>query len=52
MRTLTERALRTVADGTVTLPVTAEFPLADAAAAHRLVDSRTSTGKLLLRIGD
>ncbi|MFB7191920.1 quinone oxidoreductase family protein [Streptomyces sp. NPDC001939] len=52
VRTLTERALRTVADGTVSLPVTAEFPLADAAGAHRLVDSRTSTGKLLLRIGD
>lgn len=52
VRTLTERAMRTVADGTVTLPVTAEFPLEDAAGAHRLVDSRTSTGKLLLRIGD
>ncbi|WP_189941598.1 zinc-binding dehydrogenase, partial [Streptomyces aurantiogriseus] len=52
LRSLTERAFRTVTDGTVTLPVTAEFPLTDAAEAHRLMGSRTSTGKLLLRIAD
>ncbi|MGW0877318.1 quinone oxidoreductase family protein [Streptomyces sp. NPDC002740] len=52
LRTLTERAFRTVSDGTVSLPVTAEFPLADAAEAHRLMGGRTSTGKLLLRATD
>ncbi|MFJ7272457.1 zinc-binding alcohol dehydrogenase family protein [Streptomyces sp. NPDC099050] len=52
LRMLTERALRTVRDGTVVLPVTAEFPLSDAAGAHRLIGGRTSTGKLLLRIAD
>ncbi|MEU8914586.1 zinc-binding dehydrogenase [Streptomyces nigrescens] len=51
LRALTERAFRTVAEGTVELPVTAEFPLAEAAEAHRLIGSRQSTGKLLLRVG-
>ncbi|POX60421.1 quinone oxidoreductase [Streptomyces sp. Ru62] len=52
LRTLAERAFRTVADGTVSLPVTAEFPLAEAAEAHRLMGGRGSTGKLLLRVAD
>ncbi|ARF52876.1 quinone oxidoreductase family protein [Streptomyces gilvosporeus] len=52
LRALTERALRTVCDGAVVLPVTAEFPLSDAADAHQLIGGRTSTGKLLLRITD
>jgi NADPH:quinone reductase len=52
LRTLTERAFRTVTDGTVNLPVTAEFALSDAVAAHRLMGDRTSTGKLLLRATD
>jgi NADPH2:quinone reductase len=52
LRSLAERAFRTVTDGTVTLPVTAEFPLAEAAEAHRLMGGRTSTGKLLLRVAD
>ncbi|MFD7408520.1 zinc-binding alcohol dehydrogenase family protein [Streptomyces sp. NPDC059866] len=52
LRSLTERAFRTVTDGTVSLPVTAEFPLQEAAEAHRLMGGRTSTGKLLLRIAD
>ncbi len=47
---LTGRAVRTVAEGTVSLPITAEFALEDAAEAHRLMGSRTSTGKLLLRV--
>ena len=34
-----------VQDGGVELPVTAEFALADAAEAHRLVESRTTTGQ-------
>ncbi|MEU8575195.1 quinone oxidoreductase family protein [Streptomyces asoensis] len=50
LRALAERSFRTVADGTVRLPVTAEFPLAEAAQAHRLMGNRTSTGKLLLRV--
>ncbi|WP_371645767.1 quinone oxidoreductase family protein [Streptomyces mirabilis] len=49
LRALTERAFRTVVDGVVSLPVTAEFALQDAAEAHRLMGTRTSTGKLLLR---
>ncbi|MEV4330680.1 zinc-binding dehydrogenase [Streptomyces sp. NPDC049597] len=52
LRLITERALNRVSDGTVKLPVTAEFPLAEAAAAHTLMGGRTSTGKLLLRIAD
>lgn len=50
LRALTVRALRTVSEGTVSLPVTAEFPLPDAAGAHRLMGGRASTGKLLLRV--
>ncbi|ANP56622.1 NADPH2:quinone reductase [Streptomyces griseochromogenes] len=52
LRALSERAFRTVTDGTVSLPVTAEFPLSDAAGAHRLMGGRTSMGKLLLRTAD
>jgi NADPH2:quinone reductase len=51
LRALSERAFRLVAEGEVTLPVTAELPLAEAAEAHRLMESRTTTGKLLLRVG-
>jgi NADPH:quinone reductase len=50
LREIAERSFRTVSDGEVELPVSAEFALADAAEAHRLVESRTSTGKLLLRV--
>ncbi|MEV0170361.1 zinc-binding dehydrogenase [Streptomyces sp. NPDC050803] len=52
LRALAERAFAKVTDGTVDLPVTAEFPLAEAAEAHRLMGGRTSTGKLLLRVAD
>jgi NADPH2:quinone reductase len=52
LRTLAERAFAKALDGTVTLPVTAEFPLQEAAEAHRLMGTRTSTGKLLLRVAD
>ncbi|GHJ42077.1 zinc-binding dehydrogenase [Streptomyces sp. TS71-3] len=51
LRALAERAFATVADGTVSLPVTAEFALEEAAEAHRLMGARGSTGKLLLRVG-
>ncbi|MFF4586595.1 zinc-binding alcohol dehydrogenase family protein [Streptomyces sp. NPDC001388] len=50
LRALAERAFAKVGDGTVSVPVTAEFPLEDAAEAHRLMGARTSTGKLLLRV--
>lgn len=50
LRALAERSFRAVSDGVVRLPVTAEFALADAAEAHRLMGGRTSTGKLLLRV--
>ncbi|WP_329135038.1 zinc-binding dehydrogenase [Streptomyces sp. NBC_01476] len=50
LREIAGRSFRTVAEGEVELPVSAEFALADAADAHRLVESRTSTGKLLLRV--
>ncbi|UQT61588.1 zinc-binding dehydrogenase [Streptomyces durmitorensis] len=50
LREVAARAFAKVADGTVELPVTAEFGLADAADAHRLMGARTSTGKLLLRV--
>jgi NADPH2:quinone reductase len=50
LRHLAEQAFAKAADGTVTLPVTAEFPLEEAAQAHRLMGSRASTGKLLLRV--
>lgn len=50
LREVAARAFAKVADGTVKLPVTAEFPLADAGEAHRLMGARTSTGKLLLRV--
>ncbi|MDH6136714.1 NADPH2:quinone reductase [Kitasatospora sp. MAA4] len=52
LRDLAARAFALVADGSVELPVTAEFPLAEAAAAHRLLESRGTTGKLLLRIAE
>jgi NADPH2:quinone reductase len=37
-----------VADGTLELRIEREFPLADAAEAHRALESRRTTGKLLL----
>jgi NADPH2:quinone reductase len=52
LREIADRALRTVTEGGVELPVSAEFALQDAAQAHRLVESRTSTGKLLLRVAE
>ncbi|MFJ9814160.1 zinc-binding alcohol dehydrogenase family protein [Streptomyces sp. NPDC101151] len=51
LRRLSEQAFAKALDGTVSLPVTAEFALEDAAEAHRLMGARTSTGKLLLRVG-
>ncbi|MFJ3309049.1 zinc-binding alcohol dehydrogenase family protein [Streptomyces sp. NPDC086549] len=50
LRRLAELSFAKAVDGTVSLPVTAEFDLAEAAEAHRLMGARTSTGKLLLRV--
>lgn len=50
LRALAEESFKAVAQGAVSLPVTAEFGLQDAAEAHRLMGTRTSTGKLLLRV--
>ncbi|MET9079173.1 zinc-binding dehydrogenase [Streptomyces sp. NPDC004232] len=52
LREIAARAFRMVADGSVHLPITAEFPLTEAAEAHRLMEARSSTGKLLLRVAD
>lgn len=52
LREISARAFQFVADGVVELPITAEFPLTEAAAAHRLIETRTTTGKLLLRVAD
>lgn len=50
LRELAHAAFAAVQDGGVELPITAEFALADAGEAHRLVESRTTTGKLLLKV--
>ncbi|MBM9508552.1 quinone oxidoreductase family protein [Actinacidiphila acididurans] len=50
LRTLAERAFSLLTDSGVELPITAEFPLEEAGRAHELVESRTTTGKLLLRV--
>lgn len=51
LRALAERSFALVAEGRVVLPITAEFPLGEAHEAHRLMDTRTTTGKLLLSLG-
>jgi NADPH:quinone reductase len=50
LRRLTEQAIKLATDAGVELPITAEFPLQEAAEAHRLVESRSTTGKLVLRV--
>lgn len=50
LRELSARAFQLVVDGEVELPITAEFALEDAVEAHRLMETRTTTGKLLLRV--
>lgn len=50
LREIVDRAFHMVTEGGLELPVSAEFALADAAEAHRLMESRTSIGKLLLRV--
>ncbi|MGY4098920.1 quinone oxidoreductase family protein [Nocardia sp. R16R-3T] len=50
LREIADRAFRLVTTGQVELPITAEFPLSEVAEAHRLMGSRTSTGKLVLAV--
>ncbi|WP_042379255.1 quinone oxidoreductase family protein [Streptacidiphilus melanogenes] len=50
LRVLTEQAFREAERSGITIPVTGEFGLDDAGDAHHLLESRTSTGKLLLRV--
>jgi NADPH2:quinone reductase len=52
LRRITEQALQLVAKAGVELPITAELPLLEAAEAHRLLESRSTTGKLVLRVAE
>ncbi|CAO5244461.1 zinc-binding dehydrogenase [Frankia sp. AgKG'84/4] len=47
----TEKALALVADGSLVIPVQEVFDLSNAAKAHRLLEGRRTTGKLLLLAG-
>ena len=50
LKEIADRAFSAVIEGGLELPVSAEFALEDAPEAHRLLESRTSTSKLLLRV--
>jgi NADPH2:quinone reductase len=45
-----ERALQTVLERRVKVEISGVFPLSDAASVHRLIESRASTGKLVLDV--
>ena len=49
VRAMIERLLRRVADGEVRVVIDRVFPLADAADAHRYIESRQAFGRVLLR---
>jgi NADPH:quinone reductase-like Zn-dependent oxidoreductase len=51
LRSITADAFALVARGAVTLDVGHVFSLADAAQAHRPVESREPTGKVVLELG-
>jgi NADPH2:quinone reductase len=48
LRSRASEVLGWVADGTLTVRIGAEFPLAAAAEAHRALEGRSTTGKVLL----
>jgi NADPH2:quinone reductase len=48
LRSRASEVLGWVADGTLTVRIGAEFPLAAAADAHRALEGRSTTGKVLL----
>ncbi len=50
-RTDLAELLNGVADGRFTVPVAATFGFADAASAHRLIESRQTRGKVVLTVG-
>ncbi|MGW4533492.1 quinone oxidoreductase family protein [Nocardia sp. NPDC004340] len=50
LREISSHAFDLATSGKVRLPITAEFPLAEAADAHRLMAGRSSTGKLVLAV--
>ena len=50
MARLAERSFALVADGTVRIEVSSVLPLARAADAHRAVESRSTTGKVVLDV--
>lgn len=50
LRRITESAIASAAKTGIELPITAEFTLDDVAEAHRLLESRSATGKLLVRV--
>jgi NADPH2:quinone reductase len=52
LRAIAEKSFLLAANGSVELPITAEFPLERAGEAHRLMEARTTTGKLLLKVLD
>jgi NADPH:quinone reductase-like Zn-dependent oxidoreductase len=49
-RSRLERVAALVAQGAVPLPAIVEYPLAEAAAAHRVSEGRHLRGKLVLRV--
>jgi NADPH2:quinone reductase len=49
LRDLEARALRAAAEGRLTPVIGQRFALADAPAAHRAIESRSTTGKTVLR---
>jgi NADPH:quinone reductase len=49
VRAMIERLLRRVADGELRVVIDRVFPLADAAEAHRYIESRQAFGRVLLR---
>ena len=50
LRRITESAIASAAKTGIELPITAEYTLDDVAEAHRLLESRSATGKLLVRV--
>lgn len=50
LRWRTTELFDAIADGTLTIRVSATYPLAEAARAHRDLEGRRTTGKLLLRV--
>jgi NADPH:quinone reductase len=50
LRRITENAVQVAIKAGVELPITAEFALDDSAEAHRRLESRATTGKLVIRV--